>query len=209
MKGKTLGVKLRGRDYAMIAAVVAIFLSVAVMFGIAYRYIGRSEPGQDLARRLTSPMGGNLPSCTNDRLRPRRDASLAGPISHSPWRARTRRSCTTKMPSSASAKRSARRSKVRISGICGGRVKPPAAMRRPRAAQGPLSSGPAAEVRHEKCWARMRARSVALAAAFWGGQRRSVHKSQAAVAPIRTPVPAMINVCSLTPVMCGCSATDR
>jgi hypothetical protein len=41
----------------MIAAIVAIFLSVAVMFGIAYRYTGRSEPIQDLATRMSSPLG--------------------------------------------------------------------------------------------------------------------------------------------------------
>ena len=57
MRGKTEGVKRPGRDYAMLAAVVAIFLSVAVMFGIAYRYTGRFEPSQDLATRLSSPLG--------------------------------------------------------------------------------------------------------------------------------------------------------
>jgi hypothetical protein len=57
MKRKTIRVKRRVRDYAMIAAIVAIFLSVAVMFGIAYSYTVRSEPGQDLATRISSPMG--------------------------------------------------------------------------------------------------------------------------------------------------------
>ena len=57
MKGKIVRVKRRVRDYAMIAAIVAIFLSVAVMFGIAYSYTARSEPGQDLATRISSPMG--------------------------------------------------------------------------------------------------------------------------------------------------------
>ena len=57
MKGKTLRARHGGRDYAMMAAIVAIFLSVAVMFGIAYRYTGRSEPSQDLATRMSSPLG--------------------------------------------------------------------------------------------------------------------------------------------------------
>jgi hypothetical protein len=57
MKGKIVRVKRRVRDYAMIAAIVAIFLSVAVMFGIAYSYTGRFEPTQDLATRMSSPIG--------------------------------------------------------------------------------------------------------------------------------------------------------
>jgi hypothetical protein len=57
MRGKTSGVKRPGRDYAMLAAIVAIFLSIAVMFGITYRYAGRSEPSQDLATRLSLPIG--------------------------------------------------------------------------------------------------------------------------------------------------------
>jgi hypothetical protein len=57
MRGKTAGVRRPGRDYAMLAAVVAIFLSVAVLFGIAYRYTARSEPCQDLATRMSSPIG--------------------------------------------------------------------------------------------------------------------------------------------------------
>ena len=57
MKGKAIRVRRRGRDYAMIAAIVAIFLSVAVMLGIVYRYTGRSEPSQNLATRMSSPIG--------------------------------------------------------------------------------------------------------------------------------------------------------
>jgi hypothetical protein len=57
MTAKTIRVRRRGRDYAMIAAIVAIFLSVAVMLGIVYRYTGRSEPSQDLATRMSSPIG--------------------------------------------------------------------------------------------------------------------------------------------------------
>jgi hypothetical protein len=57
MKGKTARSKRPGRDYALMAAIVAIFLSVAVLFGIAYRYTGRSEPSHDLATRMTSPIG--------------------------------------------------------------------------------------------------------------------------------------------------------
>jgi hypothetical protein len=57
MRVKTAAVRRPGRDYAMIAAIVAIFLSVAVLFGIAYRYTGRSEPSQDLATRISSPIG--------------------------------------------------------------------------------------------------------------------------------------------------------
>jgi hypothetical protein len=41
----------------MMAAIVAILLSVAVIFGITYRYTGRSEPSQDLATRMSSPVG--------------------------------------------------------------------------------------------------------------------------------------------------------
>jgi len=37
MTAKTIRVRRRGRDYAMIAAIAAIFLSVAVMLGIVYR----------------------------------------------------------------------------------------------------------------------------------------------------------------------------
>lgn len=40
MKGKSLLVKSPGRDYAMIAAIVAILLSVAVLVGITFRYTG-------------------------------------------------------------------------------------------------------------------------------------------------------------------------
>ena len=57
MRGKTARVRRRGRDYAMIAAITAIIVSVAVMLGITYRYMGRSEPSQDLATRISSPIG--------------------------------------------------------------------------------------------------------------------------------------------------------
>ena len=57
MRAKPVSVKRPGRDYALMAAIVAIFVSVAVLFGIAYRYTGRSEPSHDLATRMTSPMG--------------------------------------------------------------------------------------------------------------------------------------------------------
>jgi hypothetical protein len=57
MRGKTVGVRRPGRDYAMIAAIGAIFLSVAVLLGITYRYVGRPEPSQDLAARMSSPIG--------------------------------------------------------------------------------------------------------------------------------------------------------
>jgi hypothetical protein len=46
-----------GRDYAMIAAVTAILLSVAVLMGIAYRYAGRLPPINDLAARISQPIG--------------------------------------------------------------------------------------------------------------------------------------------------------
>ena len=42
---------------AMIAAIVAIALSVAVLVGITFRYTGRSDPSQDLAARMSSPIG--------------------------------------------------------------------------------------------------------------------------------------------------------
>jgi hypothetical protein len=57
MKGRTERPRLHGADYAMMAAIVAIILSVAVIFGITYRYTGRSEPSQDLATRMSSPLG--------------------------------------------------------------------------------------------------------------------------------------------------------
>jgi hypothetical protein len=45
MKGKSSTCKASGRDYAMMAAIIAILASVAVAFGIAYRYSGRlSQP---------------------------------------------------------------------------------------------------------------------------------------------------------------------
>jgi hypothetical protein len=57
MKVKTVRVNGRGRDYAMIAAIVAIALSVAVLVGITFRYTGRSDPSQDLAARMSLPIG--------------------------------------------------------------------------------------------------------------------------------------------------------
>jgi hypothetical protein len=57
MKNKAARLRGPGLDYAMMAAFVAIFLSVAVLLGITYRYMGRSEPSQDLATRISSPIG--------------------------------------------------------------------------------------------------------------------------------------------------------
>ena len=70
MRGKTAGVRRPGRDYAMLAAVVPIFLSVAVLFGIAYRYTARSEARPELgtvrcserARCLGQTEVGGFPS---------------------------------------------------------------------------------------------------------------------------------------------------
>ena len=45
------------RDYAMIAAFAAILLSIAVLAGITLRYMGRSDPGNDLAARMSWPIG--------------------------------------------------------------------------------------------------------------------------------------------------------
>jgi hypothetical protein len=57
MRVKTIRARRPGRDYAMMAAIVAILLSVAVLLGITYRYMGRSDPSQDLATRMNSPIG--------------------------------------------------------------------------------------------------------------------------------------------------------
>ena len=57
MKGRTERSRRHGADHAMIAAIIAIILSVTVIFGITYRYTGRSEPSQDLATRMSSPIG--------------------------------------------------------------------------------------------------------------------------------------------------------
>jgi hypothetical protein len=57
MRAKTVRVRRPGRDNPTIAALVAILLSVAVLVGIAYRYAGRSDPRQDLAARMSSPIG--------------------------------------------------------------------------------------------------------------------------------------------------------
>jgi hypothetical protein len=61
MRAKT-AVRQPGRDYAMIAAITAILLSVAVLVGITFRYAGRSDPGNDLAARMSAPLGKQLPS---------------------------------------------------------------------------------------------------------------------------------------------------
>ena len=45
------------RDYAIIAAFAAILLSIAVLAGITLRYAGRSDPGNDLAARMSWPIG--------------------------------------------------------------------------------------------------------------------------------------------------------
>ena len=65
MKGKTVRVKRRVRDYAMIAAIVAIFLSVAVMFGIAYSYPSESEKHQ-LALAISPQAGRFRPDPSQD-----------------------------------------------------------------------------------------------------------------------------------------------
>jgi hypothetical protein len=57
MRAKTAIVRRPGRDYPTIAAIVAILLSVAVLVGITYRYAGRSEPSDDLAARMSAPVG--------------------------------------------------------------------------------------------------------------------------------------------------------
>lgn len=61
MRAKT-AVRRSGRDYAMIAALMAIVLSIAVLVGITYRYAGRSDPSDDLAARMSEPIGQKLPS---------------------------------------------------------------------------------------------------------------------------------------------------
>jgi hypothetical protein len=68
MKGKTVRVKRRVRDYAMIAAIVAIFLSVAVMFGIAYSYPSESEKHQ-LALEISPRLDGSGPTQVRTCLR--------------------------------------------------------------------------------------------------------------------------------------------
>ena len=57
MKART-ALRRPSRDYAMIAAITAILLSVAVLVGIVHRYAGRSDDsGNDLAARMSWPIG--------------------------------------------------------------------------------------------------------------------------------------------------------
>ena len=56
MRTKTAG-RRPVHDYAMIAALAAILLSIAVLAGITLRYAGRSDPGNDLAARMSWPVG--------------------------------------------------------------------------------------------------------------------------------------------------------
>jgi hypothetical protein len=63
MKAKTTGMKGLGPDYAFISAIIAILLSVTVLVGITYRYATRPEPSDDLAARMSAPIGlRQLPS---------------------------------------------------------------------------------------------------------------------------------------------------
>ncbi len=60
MNGKNSRVKHLVPDYPIISAIVAIVLSVAVLLGITYRYATRSEPRDDLAARMSAPIGQRL-----------------------------------------------------------------------------------------------------------------------------------------------------
>ena len=62
MSAKTARVRRPARDYPFIVALMAILLSVAVLVGIAFRYAGRSDPSNDLAARMSAPIGKQLPS---------------------------------------------------------------------------------------------------------------------------------------------------
>jgi hypothetical protein len=57
MRAKTARVRRPARDYPTILAILAILLSVAVLVGITYRYAGRSDPSDDLAARMSAPIG--------------------------------------------------------------------------------------------------------------------------------------------------------
>jgi hypothetical protein len=57
MRAKTARVRRPARDYPTILAILAMLLSVAVLVGIAYRYAGRSDPSDDLAARMSVPIG--------------------------------------------------------------------------------------------------------------------------------------------------------
>ena len=57
MKVKTSRVKRLVPDYPIISAIIAIVVSVAVLLGITYRYATRSEPRDDLAMRMSAPIG--------------------------------------------------------------------------------------------------------------------------------------------------------
>ncbi|MBV8511888.1 MAG: hypothetical protein JOZ94_10740 [Xanthobacteraceae bacterium] len=60
MKGKISRVKRLVPDYPIISAIIAIVISVAVLLGITYRYATRSEPRDDLATRMSAPIGLRL-----------------------------------------------------------------------------------------------------------------------------------------------------
>ena len=62
MRAKTAFVRRPTRDYATIFSIVAILLSVVVLVGITYQYAGRSDPSDDLAARMSAPIGQKLPS---------------------------------------------------------------------------------------------------------------------------------------------------
>ncbi len=63
MKARISRVKGFVPDYPIISAIIAIVLSVAVLLGITYRYATRSEPRDDLAARMSAPIGQHvLPS---------------------------------------------------------------------------------------------------------------------------------------------------
>jgi|EndMetStandDraft_8_1072994.scaffolds.fasta_scaffold2098469_1 hypothetical protein len=52
------------RDYPMLLALVAIFLSVAVIIGIIYNYaeVRRPGDGEDLSARISTPTNQQLPA---------------------------------------------------------------------------------------------------------------------------------------------------
>jgi hypothetical protein len=60
MKAKPTRAKGLVPDYPVISAIIAIVLSVAVILGITYRYATRSEPTNDLAARMSAPIGQQL-----------------------------------------------------------------------------------------------------------------------------------------------------
>jgi hypothetical protein len=59
MKAKTTRMKGLVPDYPIILAIIAI---APVLLGITDRYATRSEPRNDLAARMSTPIGQQLPS---------------------------------------------------------------------------------------------------------------------------------------------------